>query len=83
MAAAYKIKYMESSAKNKINVSEAFLSVTKDVLDNKKLIQNQSEVSSPMYVNSTIDPGDINVSVQLKKENSQKNQENKCSAKCC
>lgn len=83
MAAKYKIKYIETSAKTKVNVSEAFLSVTKDVLDNKKLVQNQSEVSSPMYANTTVDPAEINTSVQLKKDQLKKNQDNKCLARCC
>jgi len=53
LAQRYNIRYLESSAKNKTNLNEAFLSLTKEILEHKKLNASSTEgpVAEPLQVN--------------------------------
>ena len=82
LAATYNVPYMETSAKTRHNISSVFVSLSKQILEDKKTATNQSDNTS--LRNTTVEPTDINISIQLSKEVSKKKkQDPACMVKCC
>ena len=70
---------MEASAKARHNVQEIFMTLSKDILDYRKAVNNISGSNT----NTTAEPVDVNINLQEKRDNPNRKDKARANNKNC
>ena len=78
LAKNYQIQFVEASAKNRHNINDLFMDLSKEIIEYRKTATNNSGINA----NTTSEPTDPNITLR-ERYDSTKRKEKAKSNKCC